>query len=159
MDDLDLRRRIKLLPRNPSSFTPTLNQGEYLFLGNDAEMNRREIGKFSQRDAQRFDQYEQQLQRIAQCVESLLDCGPVDLGIDEMASNRDLLFSEEGLLRNKENREKLNILLKAARKLGLSGLSSTLDIFTRCVFFSQWVDTILTVQQRRFWIIGSKVTC
>ncbi|KAG2387714.1 hypothetical protein C9374_001308 [Naegleria lovaniensis] len=130
MDELDLRRRIKLIPRNPSSFTPTLNENEFLFLGSDGEMNKREISKFSKKDAQRFDAYEQQLQKVAQSVEYLLDCGPLDLGYDENASVKDLLFSDSfGILRNKENREKVKRLLDAARELGLGNTSSALDIF------------------------------
>jgi L-2-hydroxyglutarate oxidase LhgO len=39
-----------LLPRNPSSFTPTLD-GRYLLLGPDAAFNEAEIKKFSKKDA------------------------------------------------------------------------------------------------------------
>src|SRR5436853_4269711 len=40
-----------VLERNPSSFTP-FEDGRCLFLGPDGDMNRREIGKFSVRDAE-----------------------------------------------------------------------------------------------------------
>src|SRR5881227_1498494 len=41
----------EMLPRNPSSFTP-FPDGRSLLLGPDAELNRREVGKFSVRDAE-----------------------------------------------------------------------------------------------------------
>src|ERR671925_194257 len=45
--DLDLKRHgFKMLPRNPSSFTP-FPDGRSLLLGPDPERNRREIAKFS----------------------------------------------------------------------------------------------------------------
>ncbi len=49
--DLDLKRHgFEMLPRNPSSFTP-FPDGRSLLLGPDPELNAREIGKFSRRDA------------------------------------------------------------------------------------------------------------
>ena len=139
MDDLDLRRRITLIPRNPSSFTPTLNNGEYLFLGSDSEMNRREISKFSKKDAHNMELYETALQKVAQSVEHLLDCGPIDLGYDENATASDLLFSESfGIARSKENREKVRRVVEAGMKLGLGNAISAFDIFTRYVF-NNWV--------------------
>src|ERR1700730_4379873 len=57
-----------LLERNPSSFSP-FPDGRYLFLGADAEMNRREIGKFSARDAENYPKYEAMLERVADLVE------------------------------------------------------------------------------------------
>src|SRR5262245_15850680 len=43
--DLELARHgYRVLPRNPSSFTP-LENGQYLLLGRDAEFNRKEIAK------------------------------------------------------------------------------------------------------------------
>src|SRR5204862_1154219 len=47
----------RILPRNPSSFTPR-EDGRYLLMGPDAELNAREIAKFSPRDAQAFPKYE-----------------------------------------------------------------------------------------------------
>src|SRR5207248_11774231 len=45
--DLELKRHgFEMLPRNPSSFTP-FPDGRYLLLGPDAELNRRELSKFS----------------------------------------------------------------------------------------------------------------
>src|SRR5437667_8419116 len=50
--DLDLKRHgFEMLPRNPSSFTP-FPDGRYLLLGPDPGLNRREISKFSVKDAE-----------------------------------------------------------------------------------------------------------
>src|SRR5438552_14910274 len=43
--------------RNPSSFSPFLD-GRYLLMGADAELTRREIAKFSGRDAEAYPKYE-----------------------------------------------------------------------------------------------------
>src|SRR6266545_5902692 len=63
--DLDLKRHgFEMLPRNPSSFSP-LPDGRYLLLGPDPELNRREVSKFSTRDAEALPRYERMLERVA----------------------------------------------------------------------------------------------
>ena len=62
---------LKILPRNPSSFTP-MADGRHLLLGPNGEENRRQIAKFSQRDAERYGQYEALLERVAAVLEPLL---------------------------------------------------------------------------------------
>jgi phytoene dehydrogenase-like protein len=77
--DLELGKHgYKVLPRNPSSFTP-LPDGNYLLLGPDAELNRREIGKFSARDAEAYLRYEAWLTRVAERLEPALMETPPDL--------------------------------------------------------------------------------
>jgi phytoene dehydrogenase-like protein len=52
--ELDLQRHgLKLLPRNPSSFTPTVD-GRFLLMGPDASLNEAEISKFSENDAKAY---------------------------------------------------------------------------------------------------------
>ncbi|MBI5757230.1 MAG: NAD(P)/FAD-dependent oxidoreductase [Planctomycetales bacterium] len=68
----------RVLARNPSSFTP-LEDGRSLLLGPDREANRREIAKFSARDAEAFPRYESLLERIAECLEPVLSATPPDL--------------------------------------------------------------------------------
>ncbi|KAK3016625.1 hypothetical protein RJ639_006503 [Escallonia herrerae] len=54
ISELELPRHgLKLLKRNPSSFTPCLD-GRYLLLGSDRELNTSEISKFSKRDAEAY---------------------------------------------------------------------------------------------------------
>lgn len=68
----------RVLARNPSSFTP-LPDGRSLLMGPDAELNRREIGKFSERDAQAYPRYEAWLTRVAEALEPALEDIPPDL--------------------------------------------------------------------------------
>src|SRR5262245_61556013 len=67
-----------VLERNPSSFSP-FPDGQYLLLGPDAQTNRREIGKFSARDAENYPRYEAMLERVAAVVEPTLDEVPPDI--------------------------------------------------------------------------------
>lgn len=70
--DLELKKHgFRMLPRNPSSFTP-FPDGRYLMLGPDEELNRREISKFSVRDAENWPKYEAMLLRVADFLEPLL---------------------------------------------------------------------------------------
>jgi phytoene dehydrogenase-like protein len=76
--DLELKQHgFELLPRNPSSFTP-FPDGRYLLLGPDADLNRREIGKFSVRDADALPRYEKMLERVADFIEPTLIETPPD---------------------------------------------------------------------------------
>ncbi len=77
--DLELARHgYKVLPRTPSSFTPC-EDGRYLLLGPDAELTRREIGKFSEKDAEAFPRYEALLERVAEALEPVLASTPPEL--------------------------------------------------------------------------------
>ena len=71
----DLRLKpygLKILPRNPSSFTPLLD-GRSLLLGCDAHANQAEIAKFSRSDAEAYPRYESLLERIAKVLEPVLE--------------------------------------------------------------------------------------
>lgn len=59
---------LAILPRSPSSFTP-LPDGRSLLLGPDEQLCRREIGKFSSRDAEAYPRYNALLERVAAAVE------------------------------------------------------------------------------------------
>src|SRR5450631_2663214 len=61
--------------RDPSSFSPFLD-GRHLFLGPDAQMNLREIAKFSKKDADNYPKYEKMLQRVAAAIEPTLTMTP-----------------------------------------------------------------------------------
>lgn len=77
--ELELARHgYKVLPRNPSSFTP-LPDGRSLLMGPDAELNRREIAKLSLRDAEAYPRYEAWLTRIAEALEPVLEDIPPEL--------------------------------------------------------------------------------
>lgn len=70
--DLKLKQNgLKILPRDPCSFTPT-PEGQYLLLGHDVDSNTKEISKFSKRDAEQYPLYNELLERIAAVVEPIL---------------------------------------------------------------------------------------
>src|SRR5947208_7467038 len=70
--DLELKRHgFVMLPRSPSSFTP-LPDGRYLLMGPDKEMTRREVSKFSKKDAESLPKFEAMLERVATFLEPML---------------------------------------------------------------------------------------
>src|SRR4051812_30549369 len=70
--DLELKRHgFQMLPRSPSSFTP-LPDGRYLMMGPDKDMTRREVSKFSKKDAENLPKFEAMLERIASFLEPML---------------------------------------------------------------------------------------
>ncbi|EEF40864.1 pyridine nucleotide-disulfide oxidoreductase domain-containing protein 2 [Ricinus communis] len=74
--ELELGRHgLKLLKRNPSSFTPCLD-GRYLLLGPNKELNHSEISKFSIRDANAYPRYENQLEKFCEFMDPFLDSPP-----------------------------------------------------------------------------------
>ncbi|KAL5021047.1 hypothetical protein ScPMuIL_000202 [Solemya velum] len=82
--DLELKKYgLKVYLRDPSSYTPLLEPGglsgsaRSLLLGRDHDENTRQIAQFSVTDAQRFGEYEAQLERIVAAMDPLLDSAPV----------------------------------------------------------------------------------
>src|SRR5215207_9054444 len=76
IQDLELKRHgFKMLPRNPSSFTP-FPDGRSLLLGPNKAQTRSEISKFSTRDADALPKYEQMLERVAAFIEPTLTQTP-----------------------------------------------------------------------------------
>ncbi|XP_027099707.1 uncharacterized protein [Coffea arabica] len=74
--ELELKRHgLKLLKRNPSSFTPCLD-GRYLLLGPDKELNHAEISKFSKKDAEAYPRYEHLLENFCKFMDPLIDSSP-----------------------------------------------------------------------------------
>ncbi len=70
-------RGLRLLRRDPSSFTP-LPDGDGLLLGPDRAASAASIRRFSARDAARYPEYEAFLERTARLLEPLLDAPPPD---------------------------------------------------------------------------------
>jgi len=67
-----------VLERNPSSFSP-FPDGRSLLLGPDGDWTRREIAKFSPRDAENYPKYEAMLERVADVIEPTLTDPPPNL--------------------------------------------------------------------------------
>ena len=81
--DLELKKNgLKVYLRNPSSYTPLRKElwkeggPKSLILGMDHDENIRQIAQFSPNDAQRFGDYENQLQRFVDAIDHLLDHSP-----------------------------------------------------------------------------------
>ncbi|KAF7219983.1 pyridine nucleotide-disulfide oxidoreductase domain 2 [Nothobranchius furzeri] len=84
--DLELKKHgLKVYMRNPHSFTPMLEEGvrgappRSLTLGPDLASNQKEIGKFSQKDAQVYADFVVLLEKLAGAIHPLLDSPPVDV--------------------------------------------------------------------------------
>ena len=76
--DLELKKHgFRMLPRNPSSFTP-FPDGRSLLMGPDRAATCKEIAKFSHKDAEAFPRYEVMLEQVAAFLEPLLDQTPPD---------------------------------------------------------------------------------
>ncbi|MBC5804670.1 MAG: amine oxidase [Candidatus Eremiobacter antarcticus] len=110
----DLRLRgygFDLVERNPSSFSPFLD-GRYLLLGPDEDMNLREIGKFSARDADNYPKYEAMLERVSTVIEPTLVQTPPNIARPGLG---DLL--------------KMQPLGKAMQKMG-SAMGEAIEVLT-----------------------------
>src|SRR2546428_655106 len=67
--DLELKRHgLVVYPQDPAYFQP-YPDGRYLMIWNDPEKTREAIRKFSGRDADRYEEYERTLNRLAEFVE------------------------------------------------------------------------------------------
>ncbi|WP_420467836.1 phytoene desaturase family protein [Panacagrimonas sp.] len=112
----------KVLARNPSSFSPFAD-GRSLLMGPDAELNAREIAKFSAKDAEAFPRYEALLTRIAEHLEpALLDTPP-----DLLPLPRE--WRARGLLDRLRNLRRGGALYRALKKLG-ADLPEAIEILT-----------------------------
>ncbi len=71
--DLKLKEHgLEILRRDPSSFTP-LADGRFLLLGHDEASNRRQIAKFSAKDAEAYPRYNALLTRIAEAIDPIVE--------------------------------------------------------------------------------------
>ncbi|MEA2690223.1 MAG: hypothetical protein QOD51_2830 [Candidatus Eremiobacteraeota bacterium] len=116
--DLKLREYgFELLERNPSSFSP-FPDGRYLMLGADEALNRREIAKFSAKDAENYPKYVAMLERVATVIEPTLiqtPPNPVKPGIGDLLALGKLGLSVKGL--DGSMGEAIEILTGAARPI------------------------------------------
>jgi phytoene dehydrogenase-like protein len=107
----------EVLVRDPSSFTP-LPDGRSLLMGPDADLTRKEIGKFSVRDAERYPRYEAMLERVAAVVEPTLTRAPPDLLNPRLGDLRALLSLRQAFRRLGDGAgEAVEILTGAARPI------------------------------------------
>ncbi|KAM8806130.1 pyridine nucleotide-disulfide oxidoreductase domain-containing protein 2 [Eudromia elegans] len=80
--ELELQRHgLRVLPRDPYSFTPLLGAGSRprsLLLGHDVQRSQQQIAQFSARDAQAYPAYEAFMGGLVAALDPLLDAAPVD---------------------------------------------------------------------------------
>jgi phytoene dehydrogenase-like protein len=121
--DLDLHRHgLTLLPRIPSSFTPSPDAGgRSLLLGGGAALDREQIAQFSHKDAEAYSVYNALLDKYAAVFRPMLDRPPPDLAA--------LLDSDEPLWARLEN---LRDTLAAAR--GVASLGTDLTGFLEFLY-------------------------
>ncbi|KAL5557288.1 hypothetical protein UlMin_039524, partial [Ulmus minor] len=119
--ELELARHgLKLLKRNPSSFTPCLD-GSYLLLGPDKDLNYSEISKFSKRDADAYPRYENQLENFCKFMDPLLDSPPPE------SSQRDSSFKDR--FKDKIHKSAFwTQLLRQAASLGQKDMVDFMDL-------------------------------
>ncbi len=80
VSDLDLKRfGYEVLRRDPSSFTPLPDGVQSLLLGPDMAFNKREIAKFSQKDAEAYPRYEHALGGLADWTSKLMTMTPPNI--------------------------------------------------------------------------------
>ncbi|MGZ4384145.1 MAG: phytoene desaturase family protein [Gaiellaceae bacterium] len=107
----------EVLGRDPSSFTP-LPDGRSLLMGADADLTRKEVAKFSVRDAERLPRYEAMLERVAAVVEPTLTMAPPDLQRPRLGDLRTLLSLGRAFRRLGDGAgEAVEILTGAARPI------------------------------------------
>ncbi len=76
--DLDLRKHgLTIYPQDPPYFQP-FPDGRYLMIWNDSRKTREEIGRFSRRDRDAYEEYEKTMNRLAEFIEPLLLMTPPD---------------------------------------------------------------------------------
>uniref|UniRef100_A0A8C3USC2 Pyridine nucleotide-disulfide oxidoreductase domain-containing protein 2 n=1 Tax=Catharus ustulatus TaxID=91951 RepID=A0A8C3USC2_CATUS len=110
--DLELQRHgLRVLPRDPYSFTPLLEDRSpprSLLLGNDMAQTQQQIAQFSQKDAQAYPEYEAFMGRMVLALDPLLDAPPVDTAA----------LGKGSLLQQLRNLQTLKPLLQAGLALG-----------------------------------------
>ncbi|HYO23552.1 MAG TPA: NAD(P)/FAD-dependent oxidoreductase [Lacipirellulaceae bacterium] len=126
---------LKILPRNPSSFTP-LPDGRSLTLGPDAALVEREISKFSIRDAVAYPRYNALLERVAQVLEpALAESAPDPLPMPES-------WRQVGWGKKLRDGKKLLRMHAALKGLGLD-LPEAIELLTGAArpILERWFDT------------------
>ncbi|XP_027528265.1 pyridine nucleotide-disulfide oxidoreductase domain-containing protein 2 isoform X3 [Neopelma chrysocephalum] len=110
--ELELQRHgLRVLPRDPYSFTPLLEDRSpprSLLLGHNMAQNQQQIAQFSQKDAQAYPEYEAFMGGMVSALDPLLDSPPVDTAA----------LGKGSLLQQLRNLRALRPLLQAGLALG-----------------------------------------
>uniref|UniRef100_A0A8C3GMV1 Pyridine nucleotide-disulfide oxidoreductase domain-containing protein 2 n=1 Tax=Cairina moschata TaxID=8855 RepID=A0A8C3GMV1_CAIMO len=110
--ELELQRHgLRVLPRDPYSFTPLLEDRSpprSLLLGHDMAQTQQQIAQFSQKDAQAYPEYEAFMGHLVAAIDPLLDAPPVDTAA----------LGQGSLLQRLRSLRALQPLLRAGLALG-----------------------------------------
>jgi len=121
----DLRLKhygLNILRRDPSSFTPLLD-GRSLLLGPDKRQNYEQIARFSERDAERYGQYQAMLERVSAVLEpTLSSAAPDPLPLPKA-------FRKIGVAKRLRDTSKLWTLYNALSELGAE-LPEAIELLT-----------------------------
>lgn len=126
---------LTILPRNPSSFTP-LPDGRSLMMGADPELCRREISKFSTKDAAAYPKYNAFLERVAAVLEPVLSqSAPDPLPLPDE-------WRDVGFKKRIRDGKKMWSLYKAMRELG-NELPETIELLTAAArpILDRWFES------------------
>ncbi|MCA9247709.1 MAG: NAD(P)/FAD-dependent oxidoreductase [Planctomycetales bacterium] len=126
---------LKILPRNPSAFTP-LPDGRSLLMGPDQALNRREISKFSTADALAYPKYEALLERIAAALEPVLEsAAPDPLPLPES-------WRKIGLPKRMRDGKKIWSMYQAFQQLG-DDMPEAIELLTGAArpILDRWFET------------------
>jgi phytoene dehydrogenase-like protein len=69
-------QEVKLLTRNPNGLTPSKETGKYLLRRAEKDLLKKEISKFSEKDAENIEHFEKFLGRMVKLIDPLLDMPP-----------------------------------------------------------------------------------
>ncbi|CAJ0590694.1 unnamed protein product [Cylicocyclus nassatus] len=113
--------------RNPSSFTPIRDSKRSLLLGLDIQENRREIRKFSKRDAEMFPKYEEFIGKLVKPLGPLMDEVPLNAQ----------QFSKLELIK------KTWKMLQRARQIGASNMVDFYELMTAPIakIMDRWFES------------------
>ncbi|XP_060097839.1 pyridine nucleotide-disulfide oxidoreductase domain-containing protein 2 [Heteronotia binoei] len=102
--ELELKRHgLRVLLRDPYSFTPLLEDGQggkpprSLLLGNNMAETQSQIAQFSVQDAQTFPKYEAFMSRLVSAIDPLLDTCPLDVAALRQGSLLQRLRALQGM--------------------------------------------------------------
>ncbi|XP_065528103.1 pyridine nucleotide-disulfide oxidoreductase domain-containing protein 2 isoform X2 [Lathamus discolor] len=134
--ELELQRHgLRVLPRDPYSFTPLLEDRSpprSLLLGNNRAQTQQQIAQFSQKDAQAYPEYEAFMEGLVSALDPLLDAAPVDTAA----------LGQGSLLQRLSALRSLWLLLRAGLALGRQ-LPRYYEVLTAPVskILDQWFES------------------
>ncbi|KAM6089986.1 pyridine nucleotide-disulfide oxidoreductase domain-containing protein 2 isoform 2-T2 [Theristicus caerulescens] len=134
--ELELQRHgLRVLPRDPYSFTPLLEDRSpprSLLLGHNMAQTQQQIAQFSQKDAQAYPEYEAFMGGLVSALDLLLDAPPVDTAA----------LGQGSLLQRFRTLQTLRPLLRAGLALGRQ-LPRCYEVLTAPIskILDQWFES------------------